>query len=300
MASALNVTRKRVSTENTAQSGVNAVEAIFLKMEWIFRRQLESDYGIDAQVEVVCEEGNPTGKLIGLQIKSGQSFFRKQGEDYTFRGKKQHLDYWDKHCLPVILVLHNPVDGMTLWQRIERHLVNEAAKGTWSIRVPKEQRLVAGSAVALLQSLPRSDPESDRRNRMALDVDLIRRVDDEGYAFVAIDEWVNKSLNFRAASISFEDYDAAPDHSIEFTMSAHNPSCVFDWIFPWLDFSYVDVSEEYSSEVLKHVFEVKLNRLGEAFLTLDNYYVNGAEPSQEIVMSEPTCEILDKDAFARH
>src|SRR5271169_5558686 len=108
-----------------AQTGVNAVEAIFLSMKWLFRRQLESDFGIDAQAEVVNEEGNPTGQLVAMQIKSGPSFFRPRGEDYVFRGEPRHLDYWERHSLPVILVMHNPVDGMTLWQRVERHLITQ-------------------------------------------------------------------------------------------------------------------------------------------------------------------------------
>ena len=70
--------------------------------------------------------------------------------------------------------MHNPVDGMTLWQRVERHLVTEGPNGTFSMRMPKWQKLEAGSADAILSRIPRSDPESDRRNRMMLDLSLIR------------------------------------------------------------------------------------------------------------------------------
>ena len=57
----------------TERVGVNAVEAIFLnELNWAFREQTVSDYGIDAQVEVM-EDGKPTGKLIALQIKSGEA-----------------------------------------------------------------------------------------------------------------------------------------------------------------------------------------------------------------------------------
>jgi hypothetical protein len=45
-------------------------------MKWLFRRQLESDFGIDAQAEIVNDEGNPTGQFVAMQIKSGPSFFR--------------------------------------------------------------------------------------------------------------------------------------------------------------------------------------------------------------------------------
>ena len=292
--------RQPTSADNTAQKGVNAVEAIFLSMKWLFRRQLESDFGIDAHAEVVNEEGNPTGQLVAIQIKSGPSFFRAGGNDYVFHGEQRHLDYWDRHCLPVLLVLHNPVDNMTVWQRIERHLVTEGANGSWSITVPKWQKLEAGSAYAILCRISRSDPESDRRNRMTLDISLIRRVSEEGQAYVAIDEWVNKSLNFRAASVSFEQHDATPAYTADFYMRAPNPSHVFDWIFPWLEFVYFDMPRDDNGEVMRHIFEVRLNALGKAVLMLDDYYVDGAEPSPDIDITEPTGEVWDEEDFAQY
>lgn len=300
MIGAMNAKPHQTSTDNTAQKGVNAVEAIFLSMKWLFRRQLDSDFGIDAQAEVVIEEVNPTGQLVAIQIKSGSSYFRTRGEDYVFRGKQRHLDYWERHCLPVILVMHNPDDGMTLWQRVERHLVTEGANGTWSIAMPKWQKLEADSADAIVSRIPRSDPESGRRNRMMLDVSLIRRVNEEGQAYITIDEWVNKSLNFRAASISFEEYDATPAYAVQFYMRAPNPSRVFDWIFPWLEFAYLDMPQDDYGEVIGHVFKVKLNALGKAFLMLDDYYVNGAGPSPAIDITEPTGEIWDEEEFAQY
>ena len=92
MIGVMNAKPRQTSTDNTAQTGVSAVEAIFLSMKWLFRRQLESDFGIDAQVEVVNNEGNPTRQVVAMQIKSGPSYFRSHGEDYVFRGEPRHLD----------------------------------------------------------------------------------------------------------------------------------------------------------------------------------------------------------------
>ena len=50
--------------------GVSTIEKIINKMGMIFREQPTDDYGIDAQIEIV-EDNYPTGKLIGVQIKSG-------------------------------------------------------------------------------------------------------------------------------------------------------------------------------------------------------------------------------------
>jgi len=70
-------------------------------------------------VESFDDDNNPTGRLIALQIKTGESYFKKKGNDYVFSGDLRHLEYWTNHALPVFIVLHNPKNGMTLWQKIE-------------------------------------------------------------------------------------------------------------------------------------------------------------------------------------
>ena len=84
-------------------------------------------------------------------------------------------------------------------------------------------------------------------------------------------------------------------------MPAHNPSEVFDWLFPWLEFAYFDMPQDaIAGEIVEHVFEVKLNALGKAFLMLEDYYVDGAEPSPNADISEPTGEVWDEEEFAQY
>ena len=87
-----------------------------------YREQAVSDYGVDAQVEVI-ENNEPTGRLIGLQIKTGSSY-RPRGDDFVFYGELRHLENWARHSLPAFLVLHDPDKNLTLWQKVERRLVN--------------------------------------------------------------------------------------------------------------------------------------------------------------------------------
>jgi hypothetical protein len=77
---------RQTSTDNTAQTGVNAVEAIFLSMKWLFRRQLESDFGIDAQAEIVNDEGNPTGQACGCSRFIARGTASDQDGDGPLRG----------------------------------------------------------------------------------------------------------------------------------------------------------------------------------------------------------------------
>ncbi|OWZ92375.1 hypothetical protein B9J07_18080 [Sinorhizobium sp. LM21] len=264
------------STDNTAQLGVNAVEKFFLDRQWLFRRQLESDVGIDAQVEITAN-GKPTGQLIALQIKSGPSHLRKHRDGVlVYYGERRHLEYWDNHSLPVLLMVHIPDEGVTYWERIERHKVSETAKG-WSIQITDDQVLNEYAADYILRSLPRSDPESRRRQRMTLDVDLIRRVENEEPVFVTIEHWVNKFASFRGASFSFGE-PGNQDVEFRFFSGANSPDEVFDWLFPWLSYHQDDDPRDISGEILIYTFEVTLNELGRAFLMLEDYYVMGIAP----------------------
>ncbi|MDT8278588.1 DUF4365 domain-containing protein [Roseomonas mucosa] len=90
----------RTSTALTERVGVQEVNLIFTKrLKWFFREQTISDFGVDAEVEIVDEEGEPTGQLIALQVKSGTSFFQhKDAEGYTFYGEPRHLDEPPRDC----------------------------------------------------------------------------------------------------------------------------------------------------------------------------------------------------------
>ena len=60
---------------NTERLGVNETDRIVTKyLGWIFREQPIVDVGLDAIVEQ-SENGNPMGRFIAVQIKSGKANF---------------------------------------------------------------------------------------------------------------------------------------------------------------------------------------------------------------------------------
>jgi len=69
--------------DSTERIGVSEVQSVIVgELGWLFREQPISDFGIDAHVETVGD-GNPTGKLIAIQIKSGPSHFHENDKTYT-------------------------------------------------------------------------------------------------------------------------------------------------------------------------------------------------------------------------
>lgn len=126
----------------TERVGVHLVALTFLRQfGWIEREQPISDYGIDMHIEIAMN-GNPTGQLLGLQIKTGSSYFTNdKGHAYVFdRGDKRHLEYWLDQAIPVLLVLCDQLNGLILWVHVERSKVVETING-WRIEVPKSNVL---------------------------------------------------------------------------------------------------------------------------------------------------------------
>src|SRR5256885_805389 len=95
-----------LKSDQTGAKGVTVVQLLVEEeLDWIFRRIEHRDTGLDAEVEVVLG-GEATGMVLGLQIKSGSSYFSESGDDgWWFRGDPDHLRYWRAHNLSVAIVL---------------------------------------------------------------------------------------------------------------------------------------------------------------------------------------------------
>jgi len=125
--------------------GVHKVGLKFLQdFNWIEREQPISDYGIDMHVEII-NEGIPTGQLIALQIKSGDSYFKEMTQEtIVYRGKKKHLDYWQFHSIPVLILLYNPTEDKIYWEKILAKNTIDTGEG-WKVNIPKQNLLSAES-----------------------------------------------------------------------------------------------------------------------------------------------------------
>ncbi|MDP4510001.1 DUF4365 domain-containing protein [Nonomuraea turcica] len=94
------------------RAGVAAVaKAVHERLGWLCREQPVNDFGVDAILELV-ENGHTAGRLLGAQIKSGQSWFSEPTRDgWIFRFTDEHAQYWFDYDIPVVIVLHDPVSG---------------------------------------------------------------------------------------------------------------------------------------------------------------------------------------------
>ncbi len=267
--------------DNTERVGVNAVEKIFLDFKWTFRAQPVSDYGIDALVEI-WEAGEFTGKTIALQIKSGESYFRrKKGADYIFSSDLKHLRYWVRQPITVFVILHNPANGLTLWQKIDKRLTVETATG-FTIVVPSTNILDERSKAFLAEGMA-SDPESVRRFHLAFDFPMMQRLIDKEEVYFEVNEWVNKSLNIRDIGVFFDQIggNGKPEFMIPSWTPARSFAEFLNDHYPWLDHEHIESDEALGGEVEVHTLRVWVNDLGKHYVALEEFYANGRPEPDE-------------------
>lgn len=131
---------KSKTTDRSERRGVALVSGIFEYLGFAFREQSESDFGIDGHAELIDFE-RATGQLLGIQIKSGPSYFSEQSENsIVFRADAAHVDYWLNHALPVIVCLCDIDNPIVYWQVVNDTTAIVIGKG-YRFDVPLTQIL---------------------------------------------------------------------------------------------------------------------------------------------------------------
>lgn len=136
----------------TERIGVNAVERIVLEeLGWIFREQIVADVGIDAIVEQ-CESGNPTGKLIAVQIKTqskdSNSTFSISENKLIYYSSNIHYNYWLNFDIPVILIGYIIETKQAYWQHVCEYNFRKTDR-RWKIEIPKNKKFGSVAATQL-------------------------------------------------------------------------------------------------------------------------------------------------------
>jgi hypothetical protein len=137
-------------SDRVGRVGVHGVALLTIdELRWKFREQFESDWGIDAIIEV-ADDDQPTGRLIALQIKSGDARLShlRSGGRWTMYGEKRHLMHWLEYPIPVLIVLYDPARRTAYWQHVNDRTAEWTPSG-FKLDVPEVQRLDVSSRETL-------------------------------------------------------------------------------------------------------------------------------------------------------
>ncbi|MBD8689343.1 MULTISPECIES: DUF4365 domain-containing protein [unclassified Rhizobium] len=78
-------------------------------------RLLGIDIGLDAEIEIIDDEGRSDGDIIKLQIKSKD--FLKHGDNHIYI-EEEHLKYWKNFSAPIIVCCVDHSTRKIYWQPI--------------------------------------------------------------------------------------------------------------------------------------------------------------------------------------
>jgi hypothetical protein len=116
---------KWLKTQQTANAGVLFVESVVNAHGSIYRPvHQETDVGIDGYIELVNTE-KASGRLIAVQIKSGNSYFSVKEDQFVVTADQQHLNYWESYMVPVIIVCYSPTRNFGAWISVRDYIERE-------------------------------------------------------------------------------------------------------------------------------------------------------------------------------
>ncbi|MCL6220718.1 DUF4365 domain-containing protein [Zunongwangia pacifica] len=177
---------------NTERIGVYATALLITKeLDWIFREQPIVDVGIDALIEQKFN-GEPTGKFISAQIKTGKGNFHESKNSLTLYVTKIHYNYWLNSNLPVIIIAHLPETNKTTWE-IANEETFKKTPTQWKVLIPKSKDLNKSSIDELnkiISGNKQTDFELQVKNNELSQSEIDQIVEDAGLFSECI-----KSLN---------------------------------------------------------------------------------------------------------
>lgn len=281
---------QRKGSALTASNGVTKTANFFdVNAKWPFREQTTHDYGIDAHVEVV-EGTNVKGRLIALQIKSGDSWLKPRASGgWDFYPKRHHVNYWQNHSLPVVVVVWHQSSDQLFFREASRSTFEKAGEG-YRLHFT-EQDLLTEAALPQLLRLSSGTSYDLRLRELGLLLPWMQRLADGQRLMLRADEYLNKSggrgsIASTAVTGSSEEiigtWGFAPGHTpYHIALPA-----LFHWadleMDPWVGDSCLSEFETYPDatifpyknshdEVHHWSLELHLNDVGRAFMIVDNY-----------------------------
>ena len=112
---------KQKIISSTAKIGINYIRDIVERANCIFHKiEQENDLGIDGLIEIIKKE-EPTGNLLALQVKSGESYFNHKNNECLIQ-VANHREYWLNYRLPVYGVVYVPSLSKGYWVNIKEYL----------------------------------------------------------------------------------------------------------------------------------------------------------------------------------
>jgi len=137
--------------DQIGEAGQAAVISFFNDLGWGPLPTGKHDLGTDAFVQVRADDLLDLGMMLGVQVKTGDSWFGRPAEVEGQAGwwfaedSDKHRSYWTDHHIPHLLVLQDESRTRRHWVRLDRTTIESTGKGI-KVFVPAHQVLAEGAA----------------------------------------------------------------------------------------------------------------------------------------------------------
>ena len=196
--------------DKTERLGVIATDQIITKeIGWIFREQPIIDVGLDAIIEQ-SEDGNPTGRFIAVQIKTGKGNFQITENKITYYVSNIHYNYWINLEIPIIIVAHFPDNEKTYWLEINKQTLKRTKK-KWKLEIPKYHELSIKAKKGLTEILSSNSKKSFAfelyKGKLEPDTifDIVENVNCISESIENVKNFINILFDFEEKTNSFND-----------------------------------------------------------------------------------------------
>ncbi|NOJ81165.1 DUF4365 domain-containing protein [Myxococcus xanthus] len=120
--------KQRTASRVTGNLGVDAVRNFCERYGFIFQAEPREDYGIDCYIEIATSS-QPLNFIIGVQIKSGDSYFRGEDEHgFYVPVSEDDIAYWLASNIPVIFACYRSGDDELYLKHIQAYAADKAVQ----------------------------------------------------------------------------------------------------------------------------------------------------------------------------
>ncbi len=264
--------KNRLDREDTDRIGVAICQETFTRAGFIFREQKICDYGIDAIIEPKSDN-YASGKLMGVQIKSGQSYIEKETENsYVFRSDEKHYKYWLNNNIPVIIVLVDTDEEkrMCYWQKFDKNLVTVTGKG-WKLEIPKKN-VVRETGEDIKRILDSQSASENKLNTLIFSREWMLAAREHENLILEVSEWINKTSGkgeFKLYYLDDENSEQIVFEQTYYGFGTRDYSLVIKDMFPWADvkidenFYEIAMDSEWHNEYEEALESLQVNLLSQ-------------------------------------
>ena len=259
-----------MDSEDKGNIGIDKLSIAIRSIGYKFRRQFESDYGIDAHIEIRIGESYPTGKLIGVQVKVDKSDCTEAEEHYNFTSDYTHLNYWLNHSLPVIIVHYDTEKEILNWTHVTEDNITRNEK-SWSIKIPKRNIINDSCKYELTKIAENIDIQTRKYNILQESLVLMENIQRGNKVCIEFQDWINKSLSIRALNINiYSDDELIESVEWPFDVFPNDIEKGLEKMFPWAHFEN-DFSKDDEDEDLIYEYMSEWGYMDEKYIDWEDY-----------------------------